>query len=272
MKMRIASVPSLWALALGAVFAQQTPPETTPEEEEELPAPNYPKIDVAYGSWGLSGNKSTFGRYGAPPRGFYFKEISFGLYEASPANFGEFRLMGQPFDDHILEVAAIWGADAATFEGWIDNTIFYQPSAHPIGESKRRQIYGVYRRPLGEKADLVLDYSGNQLDTEVEGPAFGKHQRTNRFSGRLAGAVGRGRAEVSMADRRYYDRANFQPDTRSETWRGELSQPLGQLNLTGAYAHTKIEQRPERQQSQELDPRRRSAVGIRPWTSIRVPQ
>lgn len=242
MKTKFAAVSSLWALALSAALAQQTPPATTPEEDEDKPVPSYPKIDVGFGSWGLRGNRSTFGRYGAPPRGFFVKELSYGQYGPSPGLFGEFAFRGQPFDDHMLDVAAIWGSRASSFEGSIDNSIFYQPSAHPIDESRRRQMNASYRRPLGRETDLVVDYSHTQLDTEVEGPGYGKHLRTNRFSGRLAGALGKGRFDLSLADRRFYDRANFQPDTRTNTWRGEVLQPVGALSLSGAYSHTTIEQ------------------------------
>lgn len=241
MTTRFATIPSLWALALGAALAQQTPP-TAPEEDEEKPAPSYPKIDVGYGSWGLSGNFRTFGRYGAPPRGFFVRELSYGQFGLSPALFGEFTFRGQPFDDHVFETKAIWGPDASTLEGSIENSVFYQPSAHPIDESKRRTMAASYRRPLGKETNLTVDYSHNQLDTNVEGPGYGKHQRTNRFSGSVAGPLGSGRYDLSLADRRFYDRANFQPDTRTQTWRGEVLQPIGKLNLSGLYAHTNIEQ------------------------------
>jgi hypothetical protein len=101
---------------------------------------------------------------------------------------------------------------------------------------------GSIRHPLGRGFDIVSDFSHNQLDKVYEGPEYSKHQRTNRFNTRIAGEVGPGRLDLSFAEKLFYDRANFQPDSHFQTWRGALEYPFGPVQLQGAYAQTKIEQ------------------------------
>lgn len=243
MKSRYSAIPSLWALACVAAMAQQTPataPEPAPEEEK--PAPEYPKLQVGFGSWGLKGNEGSFRRYATPPRGFYIQELSYGIYEASPALFGGFVFRGSPLDDYVLEANSIWGPQATYFEGRIKRDEFFVPSAFQDDPSKQYEVEGSLRQPLGHEFDLVVDGKHEQLDKKFEGPAFNRHTRTNRYNARIAGEVGSSRVDFSMGEVRFYDRANMQPDSHAQTWRAELLQPVGSLNLEGAFAQTNIEQ------------------------------
>lgn len=242
MKSKHSVVPSLWALACAAALAQQTPAEPPPAQEEEKPTPNLPKIEVGWGDWGLRGNESTFRRYATIPRGLFFKELSYGVHDASPGMFGEFAFRGFPTEDYVLDATAIFGG-RTSFQGSMDNAEFMRPGADLLDPSRRRTLEGSLRHSLNRNLDLVLDGSTVQLDKRVEGPAYNVHTRTSQLGARVSGDVGKGgRIDLSMVNRQFFDRANSQPDTNTQTWRGNLMHPFGALNLEGTYAHTVIDQ------------------------------
>lgn len=242
MKSKYSAVPSLWALACAAALAQQTPaPETKPAGEEK-PAPSGPKLDIGYGTWGLSGNESTFRRFTTLPKGLFVRELSYGFYQSSPGMFGDFMFRGRPSEDYTVDTTDI--LDSKTrFQASADNSQFMEPSQGDIPTSRRRNVEGSLQRTLGQNLNLVLSASSTQHDKFFEGPAFPVHTRTDNFGAQIAGDVGKGgRMEVALNNRRFFDRANFQPDSNAQTWSGTLSHPFGMLDLEGSYAQTTIEQ------------------------------
>ncbi len=245
MRCRYSAIPSLWALAFGAALAQD-PPANPPAEpkptEEEKPERNWPKFELGWARWGLDGNEQTFRRFGTPGRNVFIREFSFNTRELSPASRHEFVFRGTPNEDRVLEVSGIFGPRTTFYEFGLAYSNFYEASPFVIDSSRRMDSRFAIRQALWPGFDLVVDGAHGQLDKAYEGPEYAKHQRTNTLNTRVAGEVGPGRLDLSMAERRFYDRANFQPDSHTQTWRGELGYPFGPFDLQGSFAQTRVAQ------------------------------
>lgn len=243
MRCRFAAIPSLWALAFGAAVAQENPSaDAKKSSDEEKVERNWPKFELGWGSWGLDGNERTFRRYGTPDRGLTLREFSFTNRELSPASYQEFLYRGSPLADSIFQMSGLYGPRLGYFEVGASKTDFFEATPYRIDNSRRMDAYFAVRQPLGPGFQVTADGKHDQLDKTTEGPDYSKHTRTNTFNSQVTGLVGAGKLDVGFAQRRFYDRANFQPDSLSQTWRGALLYPVGPFDVQGSFAQTRIEQ------------------------------
>jgi hypothetical protein len=243
--MKPALFTSLWFLACSVVFAQEKPAEPPKEEppaEEEAARVPWPKLDVQYLRWGLRGNESTYRRYGTPAEGLTIRALEVDWNEPSPAEYGFLAMRGQPGRDFVTETAFTWGPKAMGFQGFYQDASFMVPSPYAIDPSNRRIAEGSLRYPVGHGYLLTARVRSENFERIEEGPAISKFTRTQDFDTRVAGPLSDGQLDLSYHRSRFFDRTDGQPDTTTNTLRGAVLQPVGNLSLEGSYAQSRIQQ------------------------------
>lgn len=230
------------SLVLAAAFtsAQDAQDKKEGQDAEATKTPKYFATLGLY-DWGLSGNPHKLRQYATPATGLVLKDFytQFGV----PRGQAWLHAAGPGQEDYAYEGRMIFSNGKLSLDAYRMRNKFFDNTPTFIPHSQRdvEEVNG--RLAVTDNIAVSGTYRREERSQSFEAPRDPRNDRNYLWNANIDANLKGGSASVGVTERRYYDRLNVYPDSKTKQVRFSFDHNIGpKLNVDGTIAQTKIEQ------------------------------